>query len=73
MARENINEAGLDKVVGGSIIFNGDCTTCGYNCNDQYKVVNLQEVLNYMQANKDKMSERRMISNMLAAGYLANP
>lgn len=72
MDRMEINEKDLDKVVGGSIIFNGDGTTCGYNRNDQYKVLNMSAVLKYINENSDKMSERRMLSNMVAAGLLAN-
>ena len=72
MARDVINENDLDKVVGGSIVFNGDHTTCGRNCNNQYKVLNYDAVLQYIKENCTKMPEKKMLANMLAAGLIAN-
>lgn len=72
MAREMIEGNDLEKVVGGTISFNEDCSTCGYFCNDQYKVNNFSAVLDYINNNKGKMSERKMLSNMVAAGLLSN-
>lgn len=70
MAREQINENIVAEVTGGSIVFNADHTTCGHNCNDQYRVVNDDDVQAYIRDNCTKMSERTMIKNMLAAGLL---
>ena len=70
MAREKINEADLGKITGGSIIFNEDMTTCGRNCNDQYRVVDLDEVLDYLQANNTSMSERSMLNHLVEVGLL---
>ncbi len=72
MARELINENDVEKVVGGSIVFNGDHTTCGRDCNDQYKVLNYSAVIKYIAENRNNMSERKMLSNMVEAGLLAN-
>ena len=73
MERKQINDLDLEKVVGGSIIFNDDCTMCGYNTNDQYVVVDFKAVHDYIKENKNNMSERRMLSNMVSAGLLRNP
>lgn len=72
MERQQINENDLEKVIGGTIVFNADCTTCGYFRNDQYKVLNFNAVLDYIKENKTKMSESKMLKNMVAAGLLAN-
>ena len=72
MARDMINENDLDKVVGGSIVFNGDHTTCGRNCNNQYKVLDYDAVLQYIKENCTTMTEKKMLANMLAAGLIAN-
>ena len=71
MEREVINDLDLDKVVGGSIVFNADHTTCGRNCNNQYKVLDYSAVLKYIGDNRNNMSEKSMINNMVAAGLLA--
>ena len=71
MEREVINDLDLDKVVGGSIVFNADHTTCGRNNNSQYKVLNYNAVLKYIGENRNNMSEKTMLSNMVAAGLLA--
>ena len=70
MEREKINENDLDRVTGGSIVFNGDHTTCGHNCNNQYKVLDYDAVQEYIKANCTKMPEKKMIANMVAAGLL---
>ena len=72
MERKMIDENELDQVTGGSIVFNGAHTTCGRNCNNQYKVVDYSKVIAYIAANRYKMSEKTMISNMLASGLLQN-
>ena len=71
MERKVINDLDLDKVVGGSIIFNGDHTTCGRKNNAEYKVLDYNAVLNYIKSNTGKMAEKTMMSNMVAAGLLA--
>ena len=70
MAREMINEADVDKVVGGSIIFSPDHTTCGRNCNNQCKVNDYNAVLSYIAAHYKTMSEKDMIKNMISSGLL---
>ena len=71
MEREHISDMDIEKVVGGSIVFNGAHTTCGRNCNNQYNVLNYSEVLKYIAANYKTMSEKKMLANMLAAGLLS--
>ena len=70
MEREMINDQDTEDVVGGSIVFNGDHTTCGRNCNNQYKVLNYNAVQDYIKANCGSMSEKTMLSNMVNAGLL---
>lgn len=72
MERKMINDADLELVTGGSIMFNEDCTTCGRNCNNQYKVLNFDAILSYVKKNRNKMPEKQMMSNMLALGYITN-
>ena len=68
--REKLNDQVVEEVVGGSIVFNGDHTTCGHNCNNQYKVLDYDAVLQYIKDNCTKMPEKKMLANMLAAGLL---
>ncbi|MBR4333745.1 MAG: hypothetical protein IKP72_13775 [Clostridia bacterium] len=70
MAREMINEMDVEKVVGGSIIFSPDHTTCGLNCNNQCKVNNFSAALNYIKENKNTLTEREMLKNMVSLGYI---
>ncbi len=70
MEREQINDVTAEGVVGGSIVFNADHTTCGHNCNNQYKVLDDAAVQKYIAENCTKMTERKMISNMVEAGLL---
>lgn len=70
MAREQINDMLAGAVAGGSIVFNGDHTTCGHNCNDQYKVVDYDKVNGYIAANCTKMTERKMLANLVDQGLL---
>lgn len=72
MAREIINETDVEKVIGGSIIFNVEHTTCGYNRNDQYAVLDYGKVIDFIKENRNKMSEKNMLSKMVSKGYLAN-
>ena len=71
MEREMINDNEVEKVVGGSIVFNRDHSTCGYNTNDQYKVLNYSAVIQYVLAHYKTMDERDMLKNCVAAGYLS--
>ena len=70
MKSELVNENALDEVVGGSIIFNADNTTCGRHSNAEYKVLNYDKVSDYIKKNCTNMSEKTMISNMVSMGYL---
>ena len=70
MAREMINDMDIEMVTGGSIIFTRDHTQCGLNCNNQFKVNNFDAVLNYIRENKNEMTERDMLKNMMMAGLL---
>ncbi len=71
MERNEINEQDLDKVVGGSIIFTADYSTCGRKNNHEYKVLNYDAVDKYIKEHCTTMREKDMINNMIAAGYLA--
>ena len=70
MERQMLDENDVKKVVGGSIIFNADYTTCGRKSNAEYRVVNYNDVYDYIVKNCTSMSEKTMIANMVAAGYL---
>lgn len=72
MARDAINDLDLDNVVGGSIVFNADHTTCGRNCNNQYKVLDYNAMLKYIGENRNNMNEKTMLANMLKAGLITN-
>ena len=72
MERQMISAEELELVTGGSIIFNEDCSTCGRNCNNQYKVNNFNAILKYVKENRSKMPEKQMMTNMLALGYISN-
>lgn len=73
MERQKINDLDLDNVVGGSIMFNGDHTMCGRNCDNQYKVLDFNAALSYARANVGNKPEKQVINEMLAKGYIANP
>ena len=49
MERKMINDETLELVTGGSIIFNGDCSTCGRKSNDEYKVLNFDAILTMLK------------------------
>ncbi|MCR4621541.1 MAG: hypothetical protein K5663_05605 [Clostridiales bacterium] len=70
MERKMINDETLELVTGGSIIFNGDCTTCGRKNNAEYKVLNFDAILEYVKANRSKMPEKQMMIHMLELGYI---
>ena len=67
-----LDDSALDAISGGSIIFNGDHTTCGRNSNDQYAVLDYDGIISYVIENSNSMTEKTMIQNMLALGYIAN-
>jgi hypothetical protein len=71
MERRIINDKELELVTGGSIIFNDDLTTCGRKNNAEYKVLNFSAILEFVQANSDKMPEKQMMTKMLELGYIA--
>ena len=70
MERKAINDQELELVTGGSIIFNEDLTTCGRKNNAEYKVLDFDAILSYVRANRDKMPEKQMMTNMLQLGYI---
>ena len=70
MAREIIDGKDLEKVSGGSIMFNADNTTCGRNCTNEYKVKDYEGVINYIGQNCMRMSERQMLKDLENAGLL---
>lgn len=72
MEREKINDQELNSVVGGTIIFSPDHTTCGKNSSDQYKVLNFDAAIQYISEHRLEMTEKTMLRNMEAAGYLVS-
>jgi len=70
MARETINNTELEQVTGGSIVFTPDCTMCGYNCNNQFRVNDFDAALKYIKENKNTMDERSMLKAMMQMGYI---
>ena len=66
-----IKEKELGMITGGSIIFNEDCSTCGRNCNDQYRVLDFNAIIDFYNANRNKMPEKQMMIEMLELGYIA--
>jgi len=70
MAREMINEIDIEKVVGGSIVFSPDHTTCGLNNNSQFKVNDYDAVISYIAANWKTMGEKDILRNLKAQGLI---
>ena len=70
MERENLADQMAEEVVGGSIVFNADCTMCGLNCTDQCVVNDFEAVLAFIRENKDTMREGAMLKQMVALGYI---
>ena len=70
MERKKIEDRIAGEVVGGSIIFNTDHTTCGLNCDNQCKVNDYDKALAYVLDHYNSMSERNIMKNMLALGYI---
>ena len=65
MAREIINENDVEKVVGGSIVFTPDHTTCGLNRNNQCKVNDYDACIQFISANYKTMTEAEMMRSMV--------
>lgn len=70
MAREELLDANLEAVTGGSICVSPDYKTCGYNCNNQYNIVNLSKMIEYYNAHYLTMNEPTMLANMVIEGYI---
>lgn len=70
MKRENIGDQIAEEVVGGSIVFNEDHTTCGLNCNNQCKVNDFDAAISFINANYRNMSEADMMRKLVALGYI---
>ena len=70
MAREMINDTNLDQVVGGSIVFSTDHTTCGLNCNNQCKVLDYDAAIKFIAENYETMGEKDMMRKLVALGYI---
>ena len=70
MAREMIDDMSVEQVVGGSIVFSTDHTTCGLNCNNQCKVLNYDACIKYIAENYKEKKEGEMLKNLVALGYL---
>ena len=70
MERKLINDHELELVTGGSIIFNDDLSTCGRKNNGEYKVLDFNAILQYVQDNNSKMPEKQMMANMQQLGYI---
>ena len=71
MAREMIDDMSVEQVVGGSIIFSTDHTTCGLNCTNQCKVLNYNAAIDFIKKNYKDMKEGEMMKKMVALGYIA--
>jgi len=70
MKREKVTDQFADEVVGGSIVFTTDHTTCGLNCNNQCKVLDYDAAIQYIRENYQTMGEKDMLRNMVAMGYI---
>ena len=70
MERERIGDQIAERVVGGSIIFNTDRTTCGLNCDNQCKVNDYDKALAYVLEHYNSMSEKDIMRNLVAKGYI---
>ncbi len=70
MERERITDQVAEGVIGGSIVFSTDHTTCGYNCNNQCKVNDYDAVMEFIKNNYQTMNEREMLKAMVKQGLL---
>ena len=70
MERKIIEDPIAEKVVGGSIVFSMDHTTCGLNCNNQCKVNDYDACIQFISENYTTMKEGEMLRQMNNMGYL---
>ena len=70
MERRKIEDQTAEEVVGGSIVFSSDHTTCGLNRVDQCKVNDYDKTLGYVLDHYDTMSEKDIMRNLVALGYI---
>ncbi len=70
MERKIIEDLSAEKVVGGSIVFSPDHTTCGLNRNDQCKVLNYNACIKFISENYQDLKEAEMMRKMVALGYI---
>lgn len=70
MERKIIEDQSAEKVVGGSIIFSPDHTTCGLNRNDQCKVNDYDACIQFIKDNYTTMREGEMLKQMCNLGYI---
>ena len=70
MAVKMLNDEDLNNVSGGSIVFNGDNSMCGLNCNNQARVNDYDAVIQFISANYLTMSEPDMMRAMAAQGLI---
>ena len=70
MERKIIEDQVAEEVVGGSIVFSTDHTTCGLNCNNQCKVNDYDACIQFISENYKTMKEGEMLKQMCSLGYL---
>jgi len=70
MAREMIDDNSVEKVVGGSIVFSPDRSTCGLNNNNQFRVNDFNAIIQFIKENKTTMTERDMLKTMMSMGLI---
>ncbi|QTE75009.1 hypothetical protein JS518_03740 [Clostridiales bacterium FE2010] len=70
MERKIIDDQITEKVVGGSIIFSEDHTTCGLNRYDQCKVNDYDACIQFISENYTTMKEAEMMRQMCNLGYI---
>ena len=70
MERVRIDEQNAEQVVGGSIVFTTDHTSCGYNKNNEYRVNDYSKAIDYIVAHCKTMGERVILQNLVSLGYI---
>ena len=70
MEREKIGDQVAEEVIGGSIVFTPDHTTCGLNRNDQCRVNDYDACIDFIRANYETMTEKDMMRAMVAQGLI---
>lgn len=70
MARELVEENNIEKVVGGSIVFTTDHSTCGLNRNDQCRVNDYDAAIGFIAENYKTLTEAEMMREMCKLGYI---